>query len=213
MESTAAFAADKHGTMDEENSLLPMHVSLNCVVHTGGYTVIHCSLHLFFIYALLCIAYDLRSHSVPLMVHLLFVLPGLIVFGHQVHAVIKAYAWTRTVHQIPGTASSALSLRPLVRTALLPLLPGLLALMLSKLSRKALGLGDALFLLITGLYIPITSMLLLLLSGILVGFLVSAVLLIYGHIHGRSMRNVRFPWIPCTLPALCAIAFAQFPLV
>ena len=57
------------------------------------------------------------------------------------------------------------------------------------------------------------SMLLLLLSGILVGFLVSVVLLIHGHIHGRSMRKVCFPWIPCTLPALCAIAFSQFPLL
>ena len=57
------------------------------------------------------------------------------------------------------------------------------------------------------------SMLLLLLSGILVGFLISAVLLIYGHIHSRSMRKVCFPWIPCTLPALCAIAFSQFPLL
>lgn len=176
----------------------------------------HCSLYLFFIYALLCIAYDLRSHSVPLLVHLLFVLPGLIVFGNQLHGALQACALT--AHQIvpdtlPDTSSAVLSPWLPIRTALLPLLPGLLALLLSKLTREALGLGDALFLLIAGLYVPMRSMLLLLLSGILVGFLVSAVLLIYGHIHDRSMRNVRFPWIPCTLPALCAIAFSQFPLV
>ena len=176
----------------------------------------HCSTCLFFIYALLCIAYDLRSHSVPLLVHLLFVLPGLIVFGNQLHETLQACALTaqRMISATSADASSAgLSLWLPIRTALLPLLPGLLALLLSKLTREALGLGDALFLLIAGLYVPMRSMLLLLLSGILVGFLVSAVLLIYGHIHGRSMRNVRFPWIPCTLPALCAIAFAQFPLV
>lgn len=172
----------------------------------------HCSTCLFFIYALLCIAFDLRSRSVPLMMHLLFMLPGLIIFGNQLHGAFPACALT--AHQmvpdtLPDTSSAVLP----IRTALLPLLPGLLALLLSKLTREALGLGDALFLLITGLYVPMHSMLLLLLSGILVGFLVSAVLLIYGHIHGRSMRNVRFPWIPCTLPALCAIAFAQFPLV
>lgn len=172
----------------------------------------HCSTCLFFIYALLCIAFDLRSRNVPLMMHLLFMLPGLIIFGNQLHVAFPACALT--AHQmvpdtLPDTSSAVLP----IRTALLPLLPGLLALLLSKLTREALGLGDALFLLITGLYVPMHSMLLLLLSGILVGFLVSAVLLIYGHIHGRSMRNVRFPWIPCTLPALCAIAFAQFPLV
>ena len=173
-------------------------------------------IYLFFLYALLCIAFDLRSCSVPLLVHLLFVLPGLIVFGNQLYGAFQAYALSAhrmAPDTLPDTSSAALQLWHLIRTALLSLLPGLLALLLSKLTRGALGLGDALFLLISGLYIPLRSMLLLLLSGILVGFLVSAVLLIYGRIHGRSMRNVRFPWIPCTLPALCAIAFAQFPLV
>lgn len=176
----------------------------------------HYFIYLFFIYALLCIAYDLRSHSVPLLVHLLFVLPGLIVFGNQLHETLQACALTtqRMISATSADASSAgLPLWHPIRTALFPLLPGLLALLLSKLTREALGLGDALFLLIAGLYVPMRSMLLLLLSGILVGFLISAVLLIYGHIHGRSMRKVCFPWIPCTLPALCAIAFSQFPLL
>ena len=176
----------------------------------------HCSLFIFFIYALLCIAYDLRSRSVPLLVHLLFVLPGLIVFGNQLHGAFQACALNAqrmVIGTLPDTSSAALLLWHPIWTALLPLLPGILALLLSRLTREALGLGDALFLLISGLYIPLRSMLLLLLSGILVGFLVSAVLLIYGRTHGRSMRNVCFPWIPCTLPALCAIAFAQFPLV
>lgn len=176
----------------------------------------HCSLFLFFIYALLCIAYDLRSRSVPLMVHLLFVLPGLIVFGNQLHGALQACALTAQ-RMVPDPSTEALSTALLlwhpIRTALLPLLPGLLALLISSITREALGLGDGLFLLIAGLYLQLRSMLLLLLSGILVGFLVSAILLIYGHIHGRNMRNVRFPWIPCTLPALCAIAFSQSPLV
>ena len=176
----------------------------------------HCSIYLFFIYALLCIAYDLRSRSVPLLVHLLFVLPGLIVFGNQLHEALQTYALTAQ-QMVPDPSAdasfAALSLWHPIRTALLPLLPGLLALLISRLTREALGLGDGLFLLIAGLYLQMRSLLLLLLSGILVGFLVSAVLLVYGHIHGRSMRKVCFPWIPCTLPALCAIAFAQFPLV
>ena len=179
-------------------------------------SVMHYFIYLFFIYALLCIAYDLRSHSVPLMVHLLFVLPGLIVFGNQLHETLQACALTtqRMISATSADASSAgLPLWHPIWTALLPLLPGLLALLISRLSREALGLGDGLFLLIAGLYLQMRSMLLLLLSGILVGFLISAVLLIYGHIHGRSMRKVCFPWIPCTLPALCAIAFSQFPLL
>lgn len=176
----------------------------------------HCSLFLFFIYALLCIAYDLRSRSVPLLVHLLFVLPGLIVFGNQLRGAFQTCALTahRMVPDtLPDTSSAVLPLWLPIRTALLPLLPGLLALLISKLTREALGLGDGLFLLIAGLYLQMRSMLLLLLSGILVGFFVSVVLLIHGHIHGRSMRKVCFPWIPCTLPALCAIAFSQFPLL
>lgn len=175
----------------------------------------HYFIYLFFIYALLCIAYDLRSHSVPLIVHLLFVLPGLIVFGSQLHGALQACVLT--AHQVISATSAEASSAGLplwhpIWTALLPLLPGLLALLISRLSREALGLGDGLFLLIAGLYLQMRSMLLLLLSGILVGFLVSVVLLIHGHIHGRSMRKVCFPWIPCTLPALCAIAFSQFPL-
>ena len=176
----------------------------------------HYFIYLFFIYALLCIAYDLRSRSVPLMVHLLFVLPGLIVFGNQLHGALQACTLTaqRMVPDSSADASfAALSLWHSIQSALLPLLPGLLALLISRLTQEALGLGDGLFLLIAGLYLQMRSMLLLLLSGILVGFLVSAVLLIDGHIHGRNMRNVRFPWIPCTLPALCAIAFSQPPLV
>lgn len=175
----------------------------------------HCSTCLFFIYALLCIAFDLRSRSVPLLVHLLFVLPGLIVFGQQFHAAFQAYALTaqRGVPDTsPDASSTILQLWHPIRTTLLPLLPGLLALLISRLTREALGLGDALFLLIAGLYVPMRSMLLLLLSGILVGFLVSAVLLIYGHTHGRSMRKASFPWIPCTLPALCVITLSQSPL-
>ena len=174
--------------------------------------MMHYFIYLFFIYALLCIAYDLRSHSVPLMVHLLFVLPGLIVFGNQLHGALQACALTAQ-RMISATSADASSAGLPLWTALLPLLPGLLALLISRLSREALGLGDGLFLLIAGLYLQMHSMLLLLLSGILVGFLVSAVLLIHGHIHGRSMRKVCFPWIPCTLPALCAIAFSQFPLL
>ena len=179
-------------------------------------SVMHYFIYLFFIYALLCIAYDLRSRSVPLMVHLLFVLPGLIVFGNQLHGALQACTLTaqRMVPDSSADASfAALSLWHSIQSALLPLLPGLLALLISRLTQEALGLGDGLFLLIAGLYLQMRSMLLLLLSGILVGFLVSAVLLIDGHIHGRNMRNVRFPWIPCTLPALCAIAFSQPPLV
>ncbi|MDY2854438.1 MAG: hypothetical protein SOU53_03740, partial [Oliverpabstia sp.] len=69
----------------------------------------HCSLYLFFIYALLCIAYDLRSHSVPLLVHLLFVLPGLIVFGNQLHGALQACALTaqRMISATSADASSA----------------------------------------------------------------------------------------------------------
>ena len=99
----------------------------------------HYSTCLFFIYALLCIAYDLRSHSVPLMVHLLFVLPGLIVYGNQLHGAFQACALTtqRMISATSAEASSAgLPLWHPIWTALLPLLPGLLALLISRLTRS-----------------------------------------------------------------------------
>lgn len=137
--------------------------------------------YLYLFYALLCVMLDVRTRSVPLLVHILFLLPGFLLLCTKLSTV-----------------------------ALLPLLPGLIAMALSKLSREALGFGDALFLLISGFYLPLSSLMTILISGIFTGFLVSAGLLIYGRFRGKSMRQVRFPWIPCTLPAICGMVFSMF---
>ena len=86
MESTAVCAADKESVM-------------------------RYFIYLFFLYALLCIAFDLRSCSVPLLVHLLFVLPGLIVFGNQLYGAFQAYALSAhrmAPDTLPDTSSAAL---------------------------------------------------------------------------------------------------------
>lgn len=149
--------------------------------------------YIYIFYAFLCAFLDLRTKSVPLLVHLVALLPGLLRFCFLLRSGMSApdAAPIRTVQYL-----------------LLPLLPGLLAVVFSRCSREAFGYGDALFLLLSGLYLPMDQLLLLLLSGILLGFFVSVFLLVCGRIRGCSMGQTVFPWIPCTLPALIALCLS-----
>lgn len=173
---------------------------------------------IYFIYALLCILYDLRTRTVPLWLHFVFLGPGLLFFCFHLHESLQGLASQSISIQAasagvladPTQASVASSFLSALCRTLLPLLPGLIAALISRLSRESLGFGDALFLLISGLYLSMRAMLLLLLSGILMGFFISMLLLLYGRLRNRSMRGACFPWIPCTFPALFALMFSFF---
>ena len=170
---------------------------------------------IYLIYALLCILYDLRTHTVPLGLHLIFLCPGLLNLCFHIYegtqSVIPPSMWMQPIDAgaltPPAQSSVASGFLSALYTTLLPLLPGLAAILISRLSQEALGFGDALFLLISGLYLSMHAMLLLLFSGILMGFFISMLLLLYGRLRGHSMHGVSFPWIPCTFPALCALLF------
>ncbi len=152
--------------------------------------------YFYIFYALLCTFLDLRTKSVPLMLHLIALGPGLVRFSLRLQEELRMPAISAAV--FPGAVGGLL----------LPLLPGLLALFLSRCSREALGYGDAFFLLLSGLYLTMKELLLLLLSGILLSFFISAGLLLFGRIRGRRMGQASFPWIPCTLPALIALCLS-----
>ncbi|MFC2735046.1 MAG: prepilin peptidase, partial [Oribacterium sp.] len=88
---------------------------------------------------------DLRRKRIPRWIFWLFLPPGLISF---------------LLPLLPPEKGGALSLLLLP----LSLLPGFLLLLLSHFSRSALGRGDAVFFLISALYLPLRSLLFLLYS-------------------------------------------------
>ena len=175
----------------------------------------------YFIYlidALLCISYELRTRTVPRGLQLIVLGPGRLDLCLHIQegaqSIVTPSVWMQPTGSEARTGSTPTSVAfvflSVLCTTLLPLLPGLIAALISRLSRESLGFGDALFLLISGLYLPLYALLLLLVFGILTSFFVAAVLLLYGRFHGRSMHSASFPWIPCTLPALCILTFSFF---
>ena len=130
---------------------------------------------------------DLRRKRIPRWIFWLFLPPGLISF---------------LLPLLPPEKGGALSL----------LLPGFLLLLLSHFSCSALGRGDAVFFLISALYLPLRSLLFLLFSGVFVSGLVGAFLLIRLRFQRRSARSLRFPFLPCLLPGLLLLtAISLFP--
>lgn len=136
---------------------------------------------------------DLRRKKIPRWIFWLFLPPGLISF---------------LLSLLPPEKGGSLSLLLLP----LSLLPGFLLLLLSHFSRSALGRGDAVFFLISALYLPLRSLLFLLFSAVLVSGLVGAMLLIRLRFQRRSARSLRFPFLPCLLPGLLLLtAISLFP--
>jgi len=84
-------------------------------------------------------------------------------------------------------------------------IPGLLLLFVSLISGEALGIGDAVFMIISALYIPVQSILFIFISGFLSAFLLSAVMLIYGKIKNKDLHHMSLPLIPLMLPGLYPI--------
>ena len=82
------------------------------------------------------------------------------------------------------------------------LLPGLLLLLISRLTRGGIGGGDGLLLVFLGLLLPPLSILLLLFFALLFASLYAGILLL---LH-KKKRNDRFPFVPfLALAALCSL--------
>lgn len=140
----------------------------------------------------LCICHDIWSRTLPS--YLLF---GLFLFG------VPAFL-LRLV-----SISEPFSFRGILQL-MLSFAPGALLLLLGLFSGEAVGLGDGLFFLLSGCYIPGLPLLLILLLGLFTSALVSIGLLVYGRWKGKSMRKRSIPFLPCLIPAL-PILLRAFP--
>lgn len=84
-----------------------------------------------------------------------------------------------------------------VLSLLMALLPGVLLLLLSRITRQAIGYGDGLLLLVCGLYLGGKEAGVLFVTGLLILFPISLGLLISGH----AKRKTQLPFAPCLLAA------------
>ena len=142
---------------------------------------------IFLFYFFLACVFDLRYRAVPNMIHLIFILTGFPLFLYH-NIFIK-------------TAFDIYLLNDLV----IRFIPGLLLLFVSLVSRGALGIGDAVFMTISALYINVRSVLFIFISGFLSAFVLSAVMLIYGKIKNKDLQHMSLPLIPLMLPGLYPI--------
>ena len=78
---------------------------------------------------------------------------------------------------------------------LVALLPGVLLLLTGRITRQAIGYGDGMLLLVCGLYLGGKEAGVLFVTGLLILFPISLVLLISGH----AKRKTQLPFAPCLL--------------
>ncbi len=151
---------------------------------------------LFLLFFLLCALHDSRTKSIPAGLCRIF-------FG------IGVPLWLLRLLAALQSAASPAQLNEL----LLSFLPGLLLLLLCRLTDSAIGSGDGLFLLIGGCYLSLTELTLLLLTGIFLSGLLAILLLSLGRFRRRSMRKAAIPFIPCMLPGLCLFGSRLLPFL
>lgn len=78
---------------------------------------------------------------------------------------------------------------------------GLILLGIGMLSRGAVGEGDGIFFLVSGLYLPVIDNCLLLLYGLLFCSMFSFIIITAGIIANRNLRGRTVPFLPFLLPA------------
>ncbi len=144
------------------------------------------SCFLFLLYFLLCALHDSKAKCIPAGLFRVFFAIGIPIWLLRFVAAIQSAASPAQLSEL-----------------LLSFLPGLLLLLLHRLAGNAIGSGDGLFLLISGCYLSLTRLTLLLLTGIFLSGLLAILLLSIGHLRRRSMRKSTIPFIPCMLPGLC----------
>ena len=146
---------------------------------------------LYIFYFFLSVAFDLKNKAVPNIIHLIFIVLGIPLFFHI------------NISSDPNITTQTIS------DLFFRFLPGLFLLYLSILSNGALGIGDGIFIIISALFIPLNCILLILISGFLSTFLISAVILIYGKLCDKDFHRMSLPFIPFMLPGLYYILMNQ----
>lgn len=89
---------------------------------------------------------------------------------------------------------------------LLSSLTGVGLLMFGRLSREAIGYGDGLFFIVSGLFLPLNENLQMLIFGLMICGLASGGIIFIGFIKGRNMRGKTLPFIPFLIPAWIGMA-------
>jgi len=152
-------------------------------------TINNLYLLLFIFYFFLSSAFDLKNKSVPILVHIIFILAGIPLFLYFNVFTHKAFGIN------------------IIQNLALRFIPGMFLSTLSVLSRGALGIGDGIFVTVSGLFIPINYILSIVISGFLSAFFASVGILIYGKLRNRDLHRMSLPFIPFMLPGLYLILF------
>ena len=139
---------------------------------------------IFLFYFFSACIFDLKYKAVPNIIHFIFILTGFPLFLY--------------LNIFTKTSFDSLMLRELC----IRFIPGILLIFVSLVSRGALGIGDAVFMTISALYIPYRYLLLIFISGFLLAFVLSAVMLVYGKIKNKDLHQLSLPLIPLMLPGL-----------
>lgn len=83
------------------------------------------------------------------------------------------------------------------------LIPGILLLVLSKITKGAVGQGDGFFFLVSGMYLGFWDNVALLFFGLLICSLWGMGMLIWGMFEKKRIKNVQLPFLPFLVPAGC----------
>ena len=84
---------------------------------------------------------------------------------------------------------------------------GGILLVISAITKEAIGRGDGWFFVVSGIYLGFAKNVLLLCGGLLFCFLACAVLFMKGILDGRDARRQRLPFIPFLIPAGLGVMF------
>lgn len=93
------------------------------------------------------------------------------------------------------------------------LIPGILLLVLSKITKGAVGQGDGFFFLVSGMYLGFWDNVTLLFFGLLICSLWGMGMLIWGMFEKKRIKNVQLPFLPFLVPAAVALAAFQMGVV
>ena len=150
---------------------------------------------LFFSFFLLAVVWDFRKRLLPKYLLLCFLILG-----------IPFYVFTLWEDFFQNGFTPCLSFL----YSFYPFVISFFMLFFSKLSKGALGTGDAFFLLCSSLYMDYMSFFFFFLSGLLCSALISIFLSLYFGAKSKNLKNISFPFIPCFIPGGLYFFFILF---
>lgn len=89
------------------------------------------------------------------------------------------------------------------------LIPGILLLALSRVTKGAVGKGDGWFFLVSGMYLGFWNNVALLFCGLLLCSIWGMGMLIWGMFEKKKIKNIQLPFLPFLIPAFVILAVFQ----